>query len=207
MPPSPASVVSAHLPGATDAGLGPYAVAAPVAPCLGRPTRGRRRGREAPPPLVRLAGLLPAREPSEGLLALDGLVFACVFAGLVLPARPVLLRFAIALVGSAWRLGALVAGGIVAIPRTSRSGCWRVGGRWTRGQRRPTPRPRCGDRRAGLGVLCDQAESGPDEGPHQRAHDHQNLAATAKRSVHRASKIEHNPDNVANVRRGQTLGA
>jgi hypothetical protein len=25
--------------------------------------------------------------------------------------------------------------------------------------------------------------------------------------VHRASKIEHNPDNVANVRRGQTLGA
>jgi hypothetical protein len=207
MPPSPAWVVSAHLPGATEADLGPQAVAAPVAPCLGRPTRGRRRGREAPPPLVRPAGLLPAREPSEGLLALAGLVFAFVFAGLVLPARPVLLRFAIALsrVGLAARRAGCRRNRCHS--RTSRSGCWRVGGRWTRGQRRPTPRPRCGDRRAGLGVLCDQAESGPDEGPHQRAHDHQNLAATAKRSVHRASKIDHNPDNVANVRRGQTLGA
>ena len=50
------------------------------------------------------------------LLAL-ALVFA--FAGLVLPARPVLLSVAIALVGSAWRLGALLARGIVAIPSTS----------------------------------------------------------------------------------------
>jgi hypothetical protein len=147
-------------------------------------------------------GLLQARERSGELLAL---VFA--FAGLVLPARPVLLRVAISLVGLAWRLGAQGAGGIVAIPRTSRPGCWGVAGGRTRGQRRSTPGPRRGDRRAGLGVLCDQAQSSPDEGPEQRAHDHQELAATAKRSVHRASKIEHNPDNVARARRGQTSGA
>jgi hypothetical protein len=147
-------------------------------------------------------GLLQARERSAVLLAL---VFA--FALLVLPTRPVLLSFAIALVGSAWRLGALVAGGIVAIPSTSRPGCWGVASRRTRGQRRPTPKPRRRYRRAGLGVLHDQAEGGPDEGPHQRAHDHQELAATAKRSVHRASQLEHNPHNLARARRGQTSGA
>ena len=135
------------------------------------------------------------------LLALAGLVLA--LAGLVLPARPVLVRVAIALVGSAWRLGALVAGGIVAIPRTSRPGWRRVAARRTRGQRRPTPRPRRGQRCAGLGVLCDQAESSPDEGPEQCARDHQELAATAKRSVHRASQLEYNPDNVANARRAK----
>jgi hypothetical protein len=52
------------------------------------------------------------------LLALAfALVFA--FAGPVLPARPIVVRVAIALVGSAWQLGALLARGIVAIPSTS----------------------------------------------------------------------------------------
>jgi hypothetical protein len=149
-------------------------------------------------------GPLQARERSAVLLALAfAFVFAFAFAGLVLAARPVVLSVAIALVGSAWRLGALGAGGIAAIPRTSRLGWRRVAARRTRGQRRSTPRPRR-YRCAGLGVLCDQAEGGPDEGPHQRAHDHQMLAATAKRSVHRASKVEHNPHNVARVRRAQT---
>ena len=147
-------------------------------------------------------GLLQARERSGMLLAL-ALALVLALAGFVLAARPVLVCVAIALVGSAWRLGALVAGGIVAIPRTSRSGYRRVAGRRTRGQRRPTPRPRRGHRRAGLGVLHDQAKSSPDEGPEQRTHDHQMLAATAKRSVHRASKVEHNPDNVANARRAK----
>jgi hypothetical protein len=121
--------------------------------------------------------LLQARERSRVLLAL-ALVFA--FARLVLPARPVLLRVAVALVGSAWRLGALVARGIVAIPRTSRPGCWGDG--WS-ADSRPAPlhaRAPARHRRAGLGVLCDQAEGGPDEGPHQRARDNQMLAATAK---------------------------
>ena len=145
-------------------------------------------------------GLLQARERSGMLLAL-ALVLA--LARFVLAARPVLVCVAIALVGSAWRLGALVAGGIVAIPRTSRSGWQRVAARRTRGQRRPTPRPRRGHRHADLGVLHDQAKSSPDEGPEQRTHDHQMLAATAKRSVHRASKVEHNPDNVANARRAK----
>jgi hypothetical protein len=136
-----------HLPGATEAGLGPHAVAAQAAPCVGRPAQGRRRGRGAPPPLPP-ARTAAGRGPSAMLLALA-------LAGLVLAARPILLSFAISLVGSAWRLGALVARGIVAIPRTSRPGCWRVAARGTRGQRRPTPRPRRGHRRAGLGVLCD----------------------------------------------------
>ena len=147
-------------------------------------------------------GLLQARERSGMLLAL-ALALVLALAGFVLAARPVLVCVAIALVGSAWRLCALVAGGIVAIPRTSRPGCWGVAGRRTRGQRRFTPRPRRGHRCAGLGVLHDQAESSPDEGHEQRTHDHQMLAATAKRSVHRASKVEHNPDNVANARRAK----
>jgi hypothetical protein len=153
--------------------------------------------------------LPPSKDPCRpgersGVLlafALAGLVLA--LAGLILTARPVLVRVAIALGGSAWRRGALVARGIVAIPRTSRPGWRRVAARRTRGQRRPTPRPRRHHRRAGLGILSDQAESSPDESPEQRTHDHQELAAMAKRSVHRAFKLEHNPDNVANARRAK----
>ena len=146
-------------------------------------------------------GLLQARERSGMLLALAGLVLA--LAGLVFPARPILVRVASALVGSAWRLGALVPRRIVAIPRTSRPGWRRVAARRTRGQRRPTPRPRRHHRRAGLGILSDQAESSPDESPEQRTHDHQELAAMAKRSVHRASQLEYNPNNVAKARRAK----
>jgi hypothetical protein len=101
-------------------------------------------------------------------------------------------------VGSVWRLGALVSGGIVAIPGTSRPGCGGLAVRRTRGQRRPTPRPRR-YRHAGLGALHDQAEGSPDDGPEQGAHDDQNLAAMTKRSVHRASMFEHDPDNVASA--------
>jgi hypothetical protein len=145
-----------------------------------RPTSSRTRSRSSARPALRPARAAAGPEPSRVLLVLvlAGLVFA--LAGLVLTARPVLLRVAIALVGSARRLGALVAGGIAAIPRTSRPGWRRVAGSRTRGQCRPTPRPRRGDRRAGLGILHDQAEGGPNEGPEQRAHDHQELAATAK---------------------------
>jgi hypothetical protein len=160
------------------------------------------------PPTRHSSGSLSPRSPERrGRLHLPVVAFA----GLVLTAAPglvpatcpTLVRVAIPLVGSAWRLGALVARGIVAISRTSRPGWRRVAGRRTRGQRRPTPRPHRHYRRAGLGVLCDEAESSPDEGPNQRAYDNQNLATTAKRSVHRASKLEHNPDNVANARRAK----
>jgi hypothetical protein len=91
-----------------------------------------------------------------------------VAAGLVPAACPILVCSAMPLVGSVWRLGALVAGGLVAIssiPGTNRPGCWRLAARQTRGQRRPTCTPwRC-RRRAGLGVLYDQAEGNPDDGP------------------------------------------
>ena len=43
---------------------------------------------------------------------------------------------------------------------------------------------------AGLGVLYGQAEENPDQGSKERAHGDQELAAAAKRSVHRASKAE-----------------
>jgi hypothetical protein len=171
---------STQLPGGTDAGLGPQ----PSRPKLHHASADQPEDAAEVEMLRSLSfaqqGLLQVRERSRVLLvrALAGLVSA--LAGFVLPARRVLVRVAIALVGSAWWLGALVAGGIVAIPSTSRPGWWRVAGRRTRGQGRPTPGPRRGDRCAGLGVLCDQAESGPDEGPHQRARDHQELAATAK---------------------------
>jgi hypothetical protein len=60
--------------------------------------------------LFRQQGLLQVRERSGVLLALaPALVLALALAGLVLTACPILLRVAIPLVGSAWRLGALVA--------------------------------------------------------------------------------------------------
>ena len=55
----------------------------------------------------------------------------------------------------------------------------------------------------GLGFLYHQADGSPDEGPEQRAHDNQELTTTAKRLVHRASKVEH-PHYVAEAPRAQT---
>ena len=113
--------------------------------------------------------------------------------------------FAIPLVGSVWRLGALLAGGLVAIgsiPGTSRPGCWGVATRRAHGQYRSTCPSRRRHRRAGLGFLYHQAEGRSDEGPEQRAHDNQELTTTAKRLVHRAFKVEH-PHYVAEAPRAQ----
>jgi hypothetical protein len=139
------------------------------------------------------------------VLALAGLV-PIVAAGLVPAAVAVLMGFAIPLVGSVWRLGALLAGGLVAIgsiPGISRPGCWGVATRRAYGQHRSTCPSRRRHRRAGLGFLYHQAEGSPDEGPEQRAHDNQELATTAKRLVHRASKVEH-PHYVAEAPPAQT---
>jgi hypothetical protein len=127
------------------------------------------------------------------VLTLAGFVLT-VAAGLVPAAFPILVPFAIPLVGSVWRLGALLAGGIVAIgsiPGTGRPGCWGVATRRAHGQHRSTCPPRRRHRRAGSGVLHDQPEGDTDEGPQQRTHRDQELASTANRSVHRASKVEH----------------
>jgi hypothetical protein len=43
---------------------------------------------------------------------------------------------------------------------------------------------------AGLGVLHQQGQANPEDGPKQRPHDDQELAKTAKRSVHSVSKVE-----------------
>jgi hypothetical protein len=139
------------------------------------------------------------------VLALAGLV-RTVAAWLGPAAFPILVPFAIPLVGSVWRLGALLARGLVAIgsiPRTGRPGCWGVATRRAYGQHRSTCPSRRRHRRAGLGFLYHQAEGSPDEGPEQRAHDNQELATTAKRLVHRASKVEH-PHYVAEAPPAQT---
>lgn len=113
--------------------------------------------------------------------------------GFVRAAFAVLVGVAVPLARSVRRVGALVACGIVAIRPivgTRRPGCWGLAARRARGQRRPACTPGCRHRRAGLGVLHGQAEGNPDEGPEQRGYHDQELAATAKRSVHIASKLE-----------------
>jgi hypothetical protein len=42
-----------------------------------------------------------------------------------------------------------------------------------------------------MGAVHGQAYGDSTEGPEQGAHDHQKLAATAKRSRHRLSNVEH----------------
>jgi len=46
------------------------------------------------------------------------------------------------------------------------------------------------NRRAGLRVSHGQAEDNPAQGAEERAHDDQGLAATAGRSVHKASRLD-----------------
>ena len=157
--------------------------------------------------LFRQQGLLQVRERSGVLLALaPALVLALALAGLVLTACPILLRVAI-------RLSGRPGGSARWLPEESLPSQNQPPGMLEDGcsgdaRLAPPHAPaRRRHRRAGLGILRDQAESSPDEGPEQRAHDHQMLAATAKRSVHRASKLEHNHHNLAKARRGQTSGA
>jgi hypothetical protein len=81
-----------------------------------------------------------------------------------------------AVVGSVRRLGALAAGGgiaIGAIPGTNRLGRGGLAAGWMGGQRRPACPPRGRGRGAGLGVFHGQAEGNADEGPEQCAHDYQ----------------------------------
>jgi hypothetical protein len=154
----------------------PYAVAARAAPCVGRPARGRRRGRAAPPPLVR-----PARTAAgPGAVGSATCPCPCLCLCWACPSRP---PGPFELCYRACRVGLAA----------RRAGCQRnrchpanqppgLGGGWSVDSRPAPPHARAParHRRAGLGVLCDQAEGGPDEGPHQRARDNQMLAATAK---------------------------
>jgi hypothetical protein len=55
---------------------------------------------------------------------------------------------------------------------------------------RPACPPRRRHRRAVLGVVHDQTESNTNERPEQRPDNDQELTATAKRTVHKASKLE-----------------
>ena len=58
------------------------------------------------------------------------------------------------------------------------------------GQHRHAFRLGRGDRLAGLGVLHQQGQADSEDGPEQRPHDNQELAKTAKRSVHGSSRVE-----------------
>jgi hypothetical protein len=90
---------------------------------------------------------------------------------------------ALPMVGSVRRPGALPAGGRIAIgllTGTSRLGCGGLAARWRSGP----GRSRRSDRRAGLGVLYGQAKDDSHQGAEDCANGDQELAATAKRSVH-----------------------
>ena len=170
----------------------------------GKPPRNARRHR---------AGLRPRSPTGTGLTspatrpaasaADNSLVVAhhgVVLAGLAIRARArllvvplplslaVLVDSAPPLVGPVRQLGALPAGGRIAIglmARTSRLSCGGLAARRRRGQRRGPGRSRRSNRRAGLGALHSQAEDNPDQGAEDCANGDQELAATAKRSVHR----------------------
>jgi hypothetical protein len=133
---------------------------------------------------------------------LQSLVLALVLAGLVLAAAAglipapfaFLVSFAMPLPGPVRRLGGLLAGGLVAMgstPGTSRPGGWGLAARRPRGQRRLAGTPWRRQGRAWLGVLHGQAEGNSDEGPEHCPDHDQLLAAMAKRSIHRASKVEY----------------
>jgi hypothetical protein len=68
------------------------------------------------------------------------------------------------------------------------AGGWLLGGPGGQHRRAFTPKHR--NRAAGLGVLDDQGQGDAEDGPEQRGHDDQELAEPAKRSIHRASKVE-----------------
>jgi hypothetical protein len=83
---TPAWVVSApQLPDRTEAGVSPHAAAAQAAPCVGRPVRGRRRGRDALPPSSAQQGPLQTRERSEYYLPLPLPGLSLPLPGLSLP--------------------------------------------------------------------------------------------------------------------------
>jgi hypothetical protein len=77
---------------------------------------------------------------------------------------------------ASWELAAREAGGLAA--------------RGAGGQHRRAFTPKRRNRAAGLGVLDDQGQDDAEDGPKQRPHDDQQLAEPAKRSIHRASKVE-----------------
>jgi hypothetical protein len=58
------------------------------------------------------------------------------------------------------------------------------------GQRRRPFRLGRGDPVAGVGVLHQQGQADAEDGPEQRSHDDQELAKSAKRSVHGVSRVE-----------------
>ena len=123
---------------------------------------------------------------------------------LVLAAFAVLPGVGMPLVGSVRRLGPLAPRSIVArcqTPRTSGPGCRGLAARGARSQRHPMSRSR--HSRVHSGVLHDQPKSNPDERAEQRTYYDQALAATAKRSLHKASEGEHTP-YVAEAPRAQT---
>jgi hypothetical protein len=161
-------------------------------PSIGQPNR-----RAAAPTRARCVGGaagcgLPVL--ALAVFTLAGLVLAgLAITGFVLAALAVVAGVAMPVVGSVRRLSALAVGGPIAIgsiPATSRLGCGGLAARRMRGQRRATCPPRGRDRRGSLGVLHGQGKNNPDEGPKQGAHHHQELAATAKRPLHRPSNIE-----------------
>src|SRR5215217_4303640 len=144
-----------QLPSATDGDLTPDAAAAQrMCRLTSSRTPPRSRFSAAPLSPSEDAGV-PGAVGVLLVLGLAGLVLI-VAAGLVPAAVAVLMGFAIPLVGSVQRLGALLAGGLVAIgsiPGTSRPGCWRVATRRAHGQHRSTCPSRRRHRRTGLGFL------------------------------------------------------
>jgi hypothetical protein len=66
-----------------------------------------------------------------------------------------------------------------------------------RGVRETGSTPRRRHRRAVLGVVHDQTESNTNERPEQRPDNDQELTATAKRTVHKASELETDLQHVA----------
>jgi hypothetical protein len=141
MPPSPAWVVSAHLPDPTDAGLG----RTPSRPKLHHASADQSEAVAEVELLRRLSfaqqRLLQARERSRVLLAL---AFAFAFARLVLPARRVLLRLLSRLSGRPGGSARWLPEESLPSREPAARDAGGMAGRRTRGQRRSTPGPRRG---------------------------------------------------------------